>query len=543
MELEEEIKVLNPPFTSDRLLEIGADYLGTTFIDDVYLRSIYTNEVFRLRTEKNSMFSQPRTYLMHKSKDTAKDNTKRRVESKVLSGTDLLQLRGQLGLEERVRISKRREKFMMNDMIFDFDHTDSLGDIFEIEYKSKDNLAEVMQKLELNDSMLEKRDTYQMLCEKQHGEYSDIERGVAEVARRIDKLSQDSPDRPIIIGVSGASGSGKTHIAEAVARTVNGKVLSLDRYYVENAVEVAADLENNFDHPLLIDFGLMKDNLRKLKNGERTDVPIYSFKTGTREGYETFEPADIIIAEGIFAFYPDIRDSKLYDMTVGVLSDAHLNLLRRLTRDVTRTGLTEGQILNQIATTVFPMYKLHIEPEIMRADVKISNDYNPLGSKKIDYQMKMSVSDFDEAKSRLGEGLAFVRKTKQTDTVFMPEGKDDTNETIKVRFQDNKSYLSFKLETGGGENAKRRANYECTVINNAVNSLISLGYKIVGTIEKEREEYTLGDVKVKFDTVAGLGSFVELEAGNEAALEHVLSTLGVDRCSVTKKSYAEMLYS
>lgn len=536
--LEKEIKVVRPAISIDeirkRLMNLGAKYTGTKKIIDIYLESKNTAEILRIRNEDG------KSYLMYKSEDLAEGNTKERIEYSVGVEGNLGFLLQALGLREKVKIRKAREEFELEDMKIALDRTDSLGIIFEVEYNSQNNLERVLREFGFSESRFEKRSTYQLLREKNLGEYDSVERGIDAVVSKIKSNVKRRPDRIFLVGVAGASGSGKTTVAKRIAeRIFDTRVLSLDSYYRENALELARGLGNNFDHPSLIDFEKIRRDLKDLKGSKPIKVPKYSFSDGRREGYEDFGPSRVIVAEGIFAFYPPVNN--FYDLKVSTYSSIHLNLIRRLTRDVERTGQSEDQILNQVTATVFPMYTYHVEPHLKDADIKISNTFNPLNMRSSENQIKITGLDFDQVKSKLKNEIQLVKRSSQTDTVFAPKDNYNPSERIKVRSEGNVNLLSFKIESKGSGSSRERKEYECIVGNNAVNNLILLGYEILETIEKEREEYRGPSYSIRFDDVKGRGKFIEIEGG-EKEIENLINRLGIERGKITKKSYSEMLY-
>ena len=537
MPLEREIKVLNPKIDKNKLLESGASYSGIVDIEDKYLRSPYEQRIFRLRKEGS------RYYFGYKTEDRSSGRHKERFEETPKISRRTAEVMRNIGLEERVVLHKNREKFSLDDMKISLDHVDDFGDIrtvFEVEYNSYPKLVNFLQKLGIDETAFEKKDTYQLLCEKKLGEYQSIDEGVSEVVRRVEKIRNRKQDENIIIGVSGASGSGKTTVSEAISKKLDGKLLSLDRYYVKDAPEIAKNLGGNWDHPSLIDFELINEHLKKIKNGEPIDTPLYEFETGKRKGYEKFEPSNITVAESIYAFYPTVLDENPYDLTVATFSSTHLNLIRRLIRDIKRSKQTQEQILGQVANTVFPMYTLFIEPNLKKSDIKIFNTYNPLNIQDSDFQVKIPFTYFEKIKSVFDGELKLSKKTKQVDTIFSYSGEIDPEEEIQVRCEDNKNFLRFKMNASEKGDIKKRLNYECLVGSNASINLLFLGYKSLGEIEKEREEYELGKTKVRLDNVKNLGKFIELKSQDKSDIELLLKRLGVKEEDVIKKTYSNL---
>ena len=202
-------------------------------------------------------------------------------------------------------------------------------------------------------------------------EIYDRERGLARIKVLISEMRK-KVCRPLIIGVAGGSGSGKTSkVAKGIQRFFPGsRVIHMDDYF--RGMKFMQSIgSNNWDEPRAIELDLLKQHLKELKAGKSVQRPRYSFRKGERIGYKDYKPADIIIVEGLFALYEDI--SKELDLKVFVEISVHGSLIRRLLRDVGRTGQTESDIFKQYVETVYPMYKLHIEPTKAKADIIIIN--------------------------------------------------------------------------------------------------------------------------------------------------------------------------
>ena len=179
----------------------------------------------------------------------------------------------------------------------------------------------------------------------------------------------------MIIGICGGTGSGKTTVANSILASVSeGEVVFIqqDSYY-RNLVDLAPKFREaiNFDHPDAVDNDLLVEHVRALKAGRAVELPVYDFKTHTRQA-ETLrvEPQPIIIIEGILIF-ADPRLLGEMDIKVFVDTPDDIRFIRRLRRDVAERGRTVESVIEQYLTTVRPMHMQFVEPTKRVADVII----------------------------------------------------------------------------------------------------------------------------------------------------------------------------
>ena len=181
-----------------------------------------------------------------------------------------------------------------------------------------------------------------------------------------------------VIGVAGASGSGKTTIAKEIYDHYgadNCVTISSDNYYKDlNHIPLAERHMINFDHPGSIDFELLAQHVALLKQQQAVAIPTYDFATHSRtERTLTISPKPIIIVEGILAQHPDFL-SRLYDTKIFVDTDSDICFIRRLERDVSERGRTMQHVIVQYKRDVKPMYDQFVLPCRMRADIIIENN-------------------------------------------------------------------------------------------------------------------------------------------------------------------------
>ena len=175
-----------------------------------------------------------------------------------------------------------------------------------------------------------------------------------------------------VITISGASGSGKTTVAEYIHQSAPGSLLlSLDRYYLSKKQQIDKSGFCNFDDPSAIDAELLKEHLTELKTTGRTNVPVYDFTISERAGYEEVNANGLIIIEGLFAgsLLPVESDLKIF-----VEADLDLALLRRIKRDTNERGRTLESVTEQYINFVRPAYFKHVKQIKDNADHILINN-------------------------------------------------------------------------------------------------------------------------------------------------------------------------
>ncbi|MBM4370555.1 MAG: uridine kinase [Deltaproteobacteria bacterium] len=181
--------------------------------------------------------------------------------------------------------------------------------------------------------------------------------------------------RRLVVGVAGGTGSGKStvgrRIIEALGR--NGVAcLDQDSYY-RDLSHLPRDRRAacNFDHPDAIEFPLLAEHVRRLRDGEAVEKPDYSFTLHTRTGrFSTVRPADVVLVEGILVLADETLRATL-DIKLFVDADDDIRLSRRLVRDIQERGRALEEVLDQYMGTVRPMHLAFVEPSKRYADVVI----------------------------------------------------------------------------------------------------------------------------------------------------------------------------
>jgi uridine kinase len=180
---------------------------------------------------------------------------------------------------------------------------------------------------------------------------------------------------PVIIGVAGGTGSGKTTVAREILRRAGTPRISFlqhDAYYKDlGNLPLSQRVMQNFDHPDALDNALLISHLQALKASQSVEIPIYDFTTHTRTDQTlTVEPHPIILLEGILLF-ADEALRRLMDVKIYVDTDADIRFIRRLQRDIEERGRTMDSVIRQYLSTVRPMHQEFVEPSKRHADVII----------------------------------------------------------------------------------------------------------------------------------------------------------------------------
>jgi len=180
---------------------------------------------------------------------------------------------------------------------------------------------------------------------------------------------------PLVIGIAGGSGSGKTTVAQELLKRVGINriaYLQHDSYYKDvRMLPSSHHSEINFDHPNALETELLIEHIIALRDFKPVQVPIYDFANDTRKP-ETFtvEPRNVIVVEGILLYVePELR--KLFDVKLFVDADSDIRFIRRLHRDITERGRSTESVIEQYYATVRPMHLEFVEPSKRYADVII----------------------------------------------------------------------------------------------------------------------------------------------------------------------------
>jgi uridine kinase len=182
--------------------------------------------------------------------------------------------------------------------------------------------------------------------------------------------------RSKILGIAGGSGSGKTTFARLLAERLGSNrcaILSQDSYYIDQSAIFRGDGENvNFDHPESLDFPLLAQHLKALREGHPIEVPIYDFVTHTRSKTTTpFSPLPWVILDGTLILSQPLIRAEL-EHSLFIQAPENVRFERRLRRDVQERGRTPEGVHKQFTRQVKPMHDEFIEPSLVHASEVIS---------------------------------------------------------------------------------------------------------------------------------------------------------------------------
>jgi uridine kinase len=194
--------------------------------------------------------------------------------------------------------------------------------------------------------------------------------------------------KPLVIGIAGGSGSGKSTVARNVAAALGESsvaFIDMDAYYLDHAhLSLEERRKVNWDHPNAFDWDLLVEQLGQLAGGAAIDKPVYDFVVHARSADTVrIPPADVVVIDGILLF-TDARVRELCDVKVFVDADADVRLIRRIRRDMAKRGRPLGEILEQYLSTVQPMHLEFVEPSKRYADVIVPRGgHNPVAIQMI----------------------------------------------------------------------------------------------------------------------------------------------------------------
>ena len=180
---------------------------------------------------------------------------------------------------------------------------------------------------------------------------------------------------PIVIGIAGGSGSGKTTVAQEVLARVGAEKIAFlphDAYYKDfGDLSFSQRSAINFDHPDSLETSLLIEHIKHLKTHNQVNLPIYDFKSHSRTAKTIqVEPQPVILVDGILIFAePELREA--FDVKIYVDTDPDIRFIRRLQRDITERGRTVNSVIAQYQQTVRPMHLKFVEPSKRYADVII----------------------------------------------------------------------------------------------------------------------------------------------------------------------------
>lgn len=200
---------------------------------------------------------------------------------------------------------------------------------------------------------------------------------------------------PLIVGIAGGTGSGKTTVAQVIAETFPDRsvILPQDAYYKANRhLPFEERAKQNYDHPNAFDNQLFIQDLLAIKRGEAIKRPVYSYAQHTRLD-ETIlvQPREVILVDGILIFASEsLRE--LFDIKIYVDTDADLRILRRVVRDLNERGRSLDSVIEQYVNSVKPMHDAFVEPTKRFADIIIPEGaFNQVGMDILMARIKLAI--------------------------------------------------------------------------------------------------------------------------------------------------------
>ena len=385
-----------------------------------------------------------------------------------------------------------------------------------------------------------------------------LEEGIGKLVDSIrEKMTQGKDN--VVVEIAGGSASGKTIVVADMVKKVFGNealILSADDYYRgKTFMDAEAKKGNvlNWDQPEALNLDLFRQHLAQLKSGEPIEKPIYDMKVGEPTSTVEVAPKKIIIVEGLFVLDEKLKDEG--DIKVFVDIGIHGRIIRRLLRDIQRTGQKPADILKYFAQVVEPMHEKYIESTKKNADLIINNEYSPQieaeRSGLHEVQLKFrGILDLDMLRKLGAEKLS---STTQIDKYYDPKDRNlvQTGEILRIREEGKKKTLTYKgpkIESQFREKPK----FEFDIDADIEESFLDIYGDMQKTITKERTLYQFGGIVFSIDKVSknedgkdvDLGDFIEIRSTDkeldQEKIKSVITQLGLNIKEGIKESYFEM---
>lgn len=376
---------------------------------------------------------------------------------------------------------------------------------------------------------------------KQKSETLSFDKGFFVAVKAIQVLRKRHEGKVIVVGVAGPSGAGKTSLAQKIISILPKSVLiSLDNY-LDTSQKV---IDENFDDYRLVDFELLKSNLIDLIENKQTKLPLYDFRKSGRYAYKTVSPPEskVVVVEGTYALHESVRP--YLDLQISISGGVHFDLIKRVFRDIQRTGQKPQEAIQQITETVHPMYKAFIEPDLNRAQIRIVNKFNPFSGLLNPYYilkaLKKDVTEQEVLKILTPGKIIGPTIAKYYDIYLHPPGVDPKNcvDWIRMRNSDGVySIMFFEDIKEGGFIISPRVNY--TVSVKILSGLMALGYQIGAIIHRKSTIFKDDRVKISFDTLEELGeTYMQVKGLDRLQVADVMQQL----TNSNEKAYIPLSY-
>ena len=200
----------------------------------------------------------------------------------------------------------------------------------------------------------------------------------------------------IIIGIAGGTGSGKSTFTNRLRDRLgdNITVIYHDNYYKRHDdIPFEERKKLNYDHPDALETDLLIEHIKRLRNGESIECPVYDYTVHNRSDKTVrIDPRKIILIEGILLL-ADPRLRSLLDIKIYVEADADERILRRILRDVKERGRDIDNIVEQYLTTVKPMHYLYVEPTRATADIVINSGMNDVAFDIVQSKIRLMLEE------------------------------------------------------------------------------------------------------------------------------------------------------
>jgi len=387
----------------------------------------------------------------------------------------------------------------------------------------------------------------------------ELKRGIIILIKKIKEKIKTNSNKSIVVQVAGGSASGKTStVAKKIVEEIGSDavLISMDDYYKGNVFkkeELAKGRVLNWDQPKALHIDTLKKHLIDLKNGKIIEKPIFDFKISDPSGFEKIVPKKVIVFECLFALNDILKDEG--DIKVFVDIGTHGRVMRKLLRDIERTGQTPSDLLKYFSEIVQPMHDKYIQSTKQNADIIIKNEYCPKieaeRSGLHEIQLKFRGVLNQEFLRRLGAEK--LSNTIQIDNYYNPKDRDliDTDEMLRIREESSNTHLVYKGPRIESQ-YRDRPKFEFNIDNETKNKFLSIYGDRVKIIKKERTLYQFENLVFSLDKVTKIdkdekkevGDFIEIRTTNKVVnkqnLSKIISRLGLNINDGIKESYFEL---
>ncbi|EGC33448.1 uridine kinase [Dictyostelium purpureum] len=369
-----------------------------------------------------------------------------------------------------------------------------------------------------------------------------FDKGFFLSVKAIQMLRKKSQGKVVVIGIAGPSGAGKTSLAQKIVSVLpKSCLISLDNY-LDSSRQI---IEENYDDYRLVDFELLRNNISDLISNKSTDLPLYDFTKSGRYAYKKVQPPEskVLLIEGIYALHEEIRH--LLDMRISISGGVHFDLIKRIFRDVHRTGQQPHESLQQITDTVYPMYKAFIEPDLQLAEIQIVNKFNPFGGLLNPIYILKSLKNVtvEQIHSVLNKSTIQQHTARYYDIYLIPPNttfsQTSSCDWIRVRNYDGQYSIMFSEEIKEGPFIiSPRVDFVVGV--NMLGGLMSLGYQMVAIIHRKSTIFKDGKIIISYDELEELGqTYVQIKGFDANSVQDAGKKLGLED-NYIQKSYIEL---